>query len=116
MNTSKYSALYIRREMFRLADRLNAKLSSPHHPLTYNKHSMLRPGVYWHWSLLFDLTKPAYGGLGEFEHLLAELYPHRTVMIAVHDFGAAEIYIAANTAEAVLADGNDSYIPWSSHE
>lgn len=104
-----------RREMFRLADQLGAKLSSPHHPLEYNNHSMLRPGVYWHWSVLFDLAKPAYEGLGDFERLLAVLYPNRTVIITVHTYGAAEIYIAAKGAEETkVTDGRgDSYIPWA---
>jgi hypothetical protein len=102
--------------MFRLADRLNAKLSSPHHPLVYNNHSMLRPGTYWHWSILFDITKPAYQGIGEFEYLLAELYPNRTVMICLHTFGAAEVFIAANHTDNV--DGykplpGDAYVPWA---
>ena len=103
-----------RREMFRLADRLNIKLSSPHHPLTYNEHSMLRPGTYWHWSLLFDLAcaKP-YAVLGEVEELLTALYPHRTVMMVL-SMGGAEIFVATKGDESKLADGKaDTHIPWA---
>lgn len=104
-----------RRELFRLADRLGARLTSPHHPLTYNNHTMLRPGTYWHWSVMFDIAKPAYQGIGEFEHLLTILYPGRTFVIAIHSFGNAEIFVPAwGEAEIALADGHgsDSYVPW----
>jgi len=109
------SNLQRRREMFRLADRLRFKLTSPHHPLTYNEHSMLRPGTYWQWSILFDLANPKpYAALGEVEHLLTELYPHRTVMMVL-SMGGAEIFVATKGEdEAALADGKaDSHIPWA---
>lgn len=104
-----------RRELFRLADRLGAKLTSPHHPLTYNNHTMLRPGTYWHWSVMFDIAKPAYQGIGEFEHLLTVLYPGRSFVIAIHSFGNAEIFIPANYSDH--ADGHnpvpgEGYVPW----
>ena len=102
-----------RRELFRLADRLGAKLTSPHHPLTYNNHTMLRPGTYWHWSVMFDIAKPAYAGIGEFEHLLTTLYPNQSFVIAIHSFGCAEIFIPATNWEALGADGmGDHYVPW----